>query len=393
MDSNTTIASTYMQDRRSGEKLYFVKSNNLKTTSINTQFHVPKEYVDYTQGFVIEMDVYYDPATHDETKYNWVCGRGNNTGLHSGMCMPGTFYSAGFLGGWRNLGAYSTISKTGLTADWYTMKLTVTTTTVTLSLTNLRTGTVLTGNTATVGTVNNGDAFSLTFLSYGIEGYTGAYGSVGLNVSNIRITRAGVCLLDVPCSEGGGTKVTDVCNSTQYQMAFVTEASLWGQNSVYTHHNILYGFTLQTKSGALSIRVPNTKTMAEVVVTPPTGYTRISNTIAGRFHNGAENKYKLADRATSDPLYLADVDSVFFTSGTGVAKEFDITTLSVADMIDRGYFYINYYAPQKNFRLYSVDNTLAQDTRIIKNVGLGARISYNPDGTVKYDANDHTVLI
>jgi len=163
LDKNTTIASTYLQDRRSSEKLYFVKSNNLKTTSINSQFHVPKEYVDYTQGFVIEVDVYYDPATHDETKYNWVCGRGNNTGFHSGMCMPGVVNATGFSGAWRNQAVYSNISKTGLTADWYTMKLTVTATTVVLSLTNLRTGVVLTGNTVAVGTTSNGD--NITFLS------------------------------------------------------------------------------------------------------------------------------------------------------------------------------------------------------------------------------------
>jgi len=393
MDKNTTIASTYLEDRRSSEKLYFVKSNNLKTTSINSQFHVPKEYVDYTQGFVVEVDVYYDPATHDETKYNAVCGRGNNTGFHSGMFMPGVVNPTGFSGAWRNQAVYSSISKTGLTADWYTMRLTVTATTVVLSLTNLRTGTTLTGNTVAVGTTSNGDNITFTFLSYGIDGYTGAYGSIGLNVSNIRISRGTTCILNVPCSEGGGTKVTDVCNSVQYQMAFVTEASAWGQNSAYTHHNILYGYTLLTKSGALSIRVPNTKAMAEIVVTPPTGYTRISNTIAGRFYNGAETKFKFADHLTSDAIYLADVDFIFFTSGTGVAKEFDMATLVIADLSDRGYFYINTVSPKKNFRLYSVDNVLAQDTRIIKNIGLGARISYNPDGSVEYDSNDHTVLI
>lgn len=393
MDSNTTIASTYFQDRRSSEKLYFVKSNNLKTTSINSQFHVPKEYVDYTQGFVIEMDVYYDPATWNASGYNSVCGRGNNTGFHSGMFAPGLIVGNNFAGGWRNPGSYSNISASGLTADWYRFSMVVTTTTFQVKLLNLRTNVELSGNVSSVGTVTNGDNLAFTFLSYGIDGYTGAYGTVGLNVSNIKISRGTTCLLDVPCSEGGGTKVTDVCNSTQYQMAFVTEASAWAQNSAYTHHNILYGFTLLTKSGALSIRVPNKKTMTEVVVTPPTGYTRISNTIAGRFHNGAENKYKFADKLTSDPIYLADVDFVFFTSGTGVAKEFDMATLTIADLSDRGYFYINYNSPEKNFRLYSVDNILAQDTRIIKNIGLGASISYNPDGTVIYDANDHTTLI
>jgi len=392
MDDNTTIASTYMQDIRSSEKLYFVKSNNLKTTSINSQFHVPKEYVDYTQGFVIEMDVYYDPATHDMTKYNGVCGRGNNTGFHSGMFMPGVVNPTGFSGAWRNQGVYSNVAMAGLTADWYTMKLTVTATTVVLSLTNLRTGTVLTGNTVAVGTASNGDTYAFTFLSYGIEGYTGAYGSVGVNVSNIKITRGSTCLLDVPCSEGGGTKVTDVCNSTQYQLAFVTEASAWVQNSVYTHHNILYGFTLLTKSGALSIRVPNKKTMAEIVVTPPTGYARISNTTAGKFYNGAETKFKFSDKLTSDPIYISDVDFVFFTSGTGVAKEINMSTLVISDVTDRGYFYINNLSPKKNFRLYSVDNILGQDTRIIKSIGLESRISYNPDGSVAYDSNNHTIL-
>ncbi len=305
-NKDTVITDTYLLDPVSTLKLYPKKSNNLVTTSISTQFHVPKEYVDYTQGFTISMDLYYDPATHNETRYNGVSGRGNNTGFHSGMFMPGLASSTNFAGAWRNTGSFSTISKTGLTADWYRFSMIVTPTTVVIKLLNLRTNVELTGNTVSVGTVDNGDTYAYAFLCYGITDATGAYGSIGVNFSNITISRNGTCLLNVPFSSGADAKVVDICNKTQYTLGFFTSSIGWAKLSDYSHANFYYGYTLYTKSGSPNLYIPNAIDGSEItLVSPPTGYVRIANykgTTSS--YNQCESKFKLDDVTLNQDLIV-----------------------------------------------------------------------------------------
>ena len=276
-DKKSSIYPTYLYDSIRDMKLYPRKSNNIVTTSANTQFHVPKELVDYTLGFTISMDLYYDPATWDASRYNSICGRGNNTGFHSGMFVPGLISGNNFMGSWRNSSSYSTISTSGLTAAWYRFSMVVTTTTAQIKLLNLRTNVELSGNVISVGTVTNGDNLAFTFLSYGIDGYTGAYGSIGINFSNITISRNGACLLHVPLSSGADTKVVDICNKTQYSLGFFTASSGWAKLSDYFHANFYYGHTLYTKSGSNNLHICNGSDGSEISITPPSGYTRIAN--------------------------------------------------------------------------------------------------------------------
>ena len=339
-------------------KLYPVKSNNLVTTSINTQFHVPKEYVDYTLGFTISMDLYYDPATFNTSRYNSVCGRGNNTGFHSGMFVPGLISGNNFMGSWRNPGSYSAISTSGLTADWYRFSMVVTTTTAQIKLLNLRTNVELSGNVISVGTVTNGDNLAFTFLSYGIDGYTGAYGSIGVNFSNIAISRNGTCLLHVPLSSGADTKVVDICNKTQYTLGFFTASTGWAKLSNYFHANFYYGHTLYTKSGANNLYICNGRDGSEISITPPTGYTKVANygPCLNEF-NQCESKFKLDDVSVLGDLYSADPDHVLFTEDTGVAKEVTISGIysEVVDSThDRGHLYINEDS-NKKMLLYKTD--------------------------------------
>jgi len=370
--------------------MYLVKSNNIKTTSINTQFHVPVAYTDYTQGFSISMDVYYDPATWDTTKYNFLCGRGNNTGLHSGIAMPGLTAGTNIYGMWRG-GTNSVISISGFTASWYRVVMTVTSTTVVITATNLTTGVTSTGSNGTVGSTTTGDAYGLTFLAYGIEDVTGAYGSVGARIANANIYRGTTCLLNCPLQEGGGTKVYDICNSATYSLSFFTEASGWSQENNFDHHNFLYGYTLLTKSGSLSIRVPNKLDKTEYVVFPPVGYTKIRNVSAGQFWNGAETKVKLEDVATSSAMYLADPDHIFFTDGTGVAKEVDLTndgfrqgTFDVPK--NNGYMFINdvvHTYGMTNFYIFDTQKLNKKHSDVLRKIGMGSVIEY-ADGAIVY---------
>ena len=281
------------------------------TTSVNTQFHVAKELVDYTLGFEIYVDVYYNPATWDNTKYNTICGRGNNTGFPSGMFLPGAFGNI-FFGKWKE-GSLSQIATTGLTADWYRFSMIVTPTTFQIKLLNLRTNVELLGNVAAVGTSTAGEDKKFTFLCYGVDGVTGAYGSVGVNYSNIRISRGSTCLLNIPLSEGVGDKVTDVCNSSQYQITFFTTASGWAKLSNYFHWDFRYGFTLYQKSGSADLYVPNTTAQTEISITPPSGYTRVTNYKESRqTFNQCENVFVLDN--TTPPSSV--INAYFNQSGS-----------------------------------------------------------------------------
>ncbi len=380
---------TYLLDKKRNIKLYPCKSNNLITTSINTQFHVNKNLVDYTLGFTISMDIYYNPDTHNLTKYNAVAGRGNNTGFHSGLYTPGLILSNWFGGNWRSQSVFSLISKTGLTADKYRLSLIVTPTNYYITLLNLRTNVLLTGNTEAVGTTSNGDNLDFTFLSYGIDGHTGAYGSVGLNISRIVITRNNNCILYVPLSNGADIKAMDICNKTSYNLGFFTASSGWGKNDDYHHANFYYGFTLYQKSGSLDLFICNAMDGTEITITPPSGYTKIGNykNCKEQF-NGCESKFKLDD-VTASPLYLADIDRILFDAN-GTAKEFDINDLKVDSGFNRGYMYIN-KDKLSDFLFYTTDKTLYNDIEVIKFVRLLSKVVKTGD-EYTFDANNHAVL-
>lgn len=269
--------------------------------------------VDYTLGFTISMDLYYDPATWNTSRYNSICGRGNNTGFHSGMFVPGLISGNNFMGSWRNPGSYSTISKTGLTADWYRFSMIVTSTTVQIKLLNLRTNVELSGNIVSVGTVSNADTFNYTFLCYGISGSTGAYGSIGVNFSNITISRNGTCLLHVPLSSGANDKVVDICNKTTYSLGFFTTSTGWTKLSDYFHANFYYGFTLYTKSGSSDLRICNAHDGSEIIPSSvPSGYTRVANYgPSTTTFNRCESKFKLDDvNPLTDLLVTGAGDSI-----------------------------------------------------------------------------------
>lgn len=337
------------------------------------------------------MDLYYNPSTHDTTKYNAISGRGNNTGFHSGMFMPGLVSGTNFAGAWRNNGTFSLISNTGLTADWYRFSMIVTSTTVVIKLLNLRTNVELTGNTTSVGTVTNGDNTVFTFLSYGIDGYTGAYGSIGMNVSNITISRNGTCLLNVPLSSGTGVKVVDICNKTQYTLGFFTSSIGWAKLSDYSHANFYYGYTLYTKSGSPNLYIPNATDGTEISITPPSGYTRIGNySNCKNTFNQCESKFKLDDTTTSTDLYLADPDHVLYST-EGISNEFNIDDIDVDINIDRGYLYINKNGVN-NLMLYADDKVLNQDVKVLKSIGYKDYIVYDENNQVVYDEDFHAIL-
>jgi hypothetical protein len=243
------------------------------------------------------MDVYYDPATlNTSAYYNWINGRGNNTGFHSGMMIPGGLNESAFEGRWRLQSTGSTISKTGLTADWYRYSMIVTATTFRIKLLNLRTNVLLEGSAVGIGTVDNADNFDYTALCYGISGVTGAYGTVGVNFSNFRITRSGVTLVNLPFSTGAGTQIVNVYNGAVYNLGFFTASTGWAKLSDYCHYNFVNGFTLYQKDANPDIRIPNKIDGTEITITPPSGYTRISNQKASLLtFNQCESKVKLDD--------------------------------------------------------------------------------------------------
>lgn len=308
-NKKTIISDTYIQDPKSNLKLYPRKSNNIVTTSVNTQIHVSKLAVAPVTGsdyFEISIDVYYDPATLNTSSYeNFVCGRGDNTGMHSGMQLPGRLNETAFEGRWRLQNTGSTISKTGLTADWYRYSMTVTETTFQIKLLNLRTNVLSLGNVVGIGTVNNADNFRFTILCYGINGSTGAYGTVGVNFSNARITRNGGTLVNIPFSAGAGTQVINVYNGSVYDLGFFTPSAGWAKLSDYYHYNFRKGFTLYTKSGSSDIRISNKIDGTETTYTPPTGYARIANYKGTTTtFNQCESKFKLDDVTLNQDLIV-----------------------------------------------------------------------------------------
>lgn len=282
--------------------------------------------------FEISMDVYYDPATlNTSTYYNWINGRGNNTGFHSGMMIPGVLNENAFEGRWRLQNTGSTISKTGLTADWYRYYMIVTATTFQIKLLNLRTNVLLEGSAVAIGTIDNADNFDYTALCYGISGTTGAYGTVGVNFSNFRITRSGVTLINLPFSSGAGTQVVNVYNGAVYNLAFFTASTGWAKLSDYCHYNFVNGFTLYKKDANPDIRIPNKIDGTETTITPPTGYTRISNHKSSLLaFNQCESKVKLDDvsagRSVENKVVsgcnIAEINGTYHLVGQNEGKDY-----------------------------------------------------------------------
>lgn len=252
----------------------------------------------------ISMDVYYDPATLNTSAYhNFINGRGNNTGFHSGMMIPGVLNENAFEGRWRLQSTGSTISKTGLTADWYRYSMIITEKTFQIKLLNLRTNVLLSGSVANIGTVDNGDSYAFTLLCYGITGTTGAYGTIGVNISNAKITRNGVTLVNIPFSAGAGTQVINVYNGSTLDLAFFTAATGWAKLSDYCHYNFVKGYTLYQKSGSADIRIPNKFDGTETTYTPPTGYTKTKNYGSSLLaFNQCESKFKLDDVSAGEQV-------------------------------------------------------------------------------------------
>jgi hypothetical protein len=341
------------------------------------------------------MDVYFDSATWDYSKNNWLCGRGNNTGFPSGMFAPGTLGDS-FGCNWKDGTNRSLVSMAGQSAGWYRAIMVVYLFTHQQFVINLQTGAMLIGSAELNGSSTVGEADNFTLFSYGIGGYTGAYGSVGVNISNVKITRDSDTIFNLPLGEGATALVTDVVSKTRYSVGFFTSSIGWAKLSDYSHYNFKNGFTLYQKSGNPDFYVPNDIDGTEIVLTLiPFGYTRIANHkgTTTTFNQCESSKFKLDDVDILSDLYLADVDHVLFTEGTGVAKEFDISTFDVNNGFNRGYMYINPNIEQHDFLMYKTDKTLNADVKVIKYIGLGDEIVYDEENNVVYDENDHAILV
>ena len=289
-----SITDTYILDVKRNIKLYPRKSNSFITTSVNTQLHIAKELVDYTLGFEYSEDVYFDSATWDYSRSNWLCGRGNNTGFPSGMVAPG-LNGNGFKCNWKGGSGVSVVSMNSKPASWYRVTMIITATTHQQKVQNLSTGEIFLGTVELNGTSTIGESVAFTLFSYGIDGYTGAYGSIGMNVSNIRITRNGATIFHLPLSEGSDSVVSDVISKTKYTVGFFTPSVGWAKLADYSHYNFKNGFTLYTKSLSPNYYVPNASDGTEItLVAPPTGYTRIANYKGTTTsYNQCESKFKL----------------------------------------------------------------------------------------------------
>jgi hypothetical protein len=284
----------------------------------------------------------------------------------------------------------------GQPAGWYRAIMVVYQFTHQQFVINLQTGEMLIGTAELNGTNTVGEDFSFTLFCYGIGGYTGAYGSVGVNISNVKITRDGDTIFNLPLGEGVAGIVTDVISKASYTVYFFTSSIGWAKLSDYHHHNFKTGFTLYQKSGNPDFYVPNASDGSEIVLTIiPAGYVRIANHkgTTTTFNQCESSKFKLDDVDILSDLYLADIDHVLFTEGTGVAKEFDISTFDVNVGFNRGYMYINPNLEQHDFLMYKTDKTLNADVKVIKYIGLGDEIVYDEENNVVYDEHDHAILV
>ena len=310
-DKKSTLTSTYLYDSIRDMKLYPVKSNNLVTTSVNTQLHVPKELVDYTLGFELSEDVYFNSATWDYSRYNWMCGRGNNTGFPSGMVAPGSIGNY-FQCNWKN-GGLSAVSMESKPAGWYRVTMIVTPTTHQQKVQNLSTGEIFLGTAELNGTSTIGESVVFTLFSYGIDGVTGAYGSVGMNVSNVKITRNGATIFHLPLSEGHLAVVRDVVSKTAYTLGFFTISAGWAKLADFSHYNFKNGFTLYKKDANPDIYVPNDSTGAEIHWTPTLSYVRIANYKGTTTsYNQCESKFKLDDVSAGVEQIVAVFNQAFW---------------------------------------------------------------------------------
>ncbi len=286
-------------------KLYPRKSNNLVTTSVNTQLHIAKELVDYTQGFELSIDVYFDSATWDYSRYNWLCGRGNNIGFPSGMGAPGNGGND-FKCNWKNGAGLSVVSMESKPAGWYRVTMVVTPTTHQQKVQKLSTGEIFLGTAELNGTSTIGESVAFTLFSYGIDGTTGAYGSVGMNVSNVKITRNGATIFHLPLSEGNLAVVRDVVSKTAYTLGFFSISAGWAKLADFSHYNFKNGFTLYTKAANQNIYVPNDSTGAEIPWTPVLSYVKGANYKGTTTsYNQCESKFKLDDFILNQDLLVS----------------------------------------------------------------------------------------
>lgn len=197
---------------------------------------------------------------------------------------------------WKNGAVLSAVSMESKPAGWYRVTMIVTPTTHQQKVQNLSTGEIFLGTAELNGTSTIGESVAFTLFSYGIDGATGAYGSVGMNVSNVKITRNGATIFHLPLSEGHLAVVRDVVSKTAYALGFFTISAGWAKLADFGHYNFKNGFTLYKKASNPNIYVPNDSTGAEIPWTPLLSYVRVANYKGTTTsYNQCESKFKLDD--------------------------------------------------------------------------------------------------
>ena len=139
------------------------------------------------------------------------------------------------------------------------------------------------------------------------------------NFYDLSIKNNGVEVLNMPFSEGAGTKIYDVSGNNNHGDANnITESTFWGTKQDIFHYNILEGFSLYEHTTLNSIRVPYKSDGTPLTITPPSGYTKTSDNPSGNWHNNAES---YLEQQKIPQIVQADED-IKYWYGTNLTKGF-----------------------------------------------------------------------
>lgn len=112
-------------------------------------------------------------------------------------------------------------------------------------------------------------------------------------------TDATTTIRHYPMAEGAGDKIHDVANGQHATLISANLVTCWANKQSVCHYNTLNGHTKYLHATLSPLYVPYSAAGVPTVITPPTGYTRITDYPAGKFHDMSESRIDFTQGAAS----------------------------------------------------------------------------------------------
>jgi hypothetical protein len=163
---------------------------------------------------------------------------------------------------------------------------------------------------------------SATDLRFGASG-AGNFGNI--QAAGWQFLNGTTVVADYEMAEGAGLIVYDSAIGAKH--GTLINGVAWAKQDFY-HANITLGYSRYDHASSADILVPYSLAGVPLVITPPAGYTKISDNPAGKFHNGCETLIDFTGGVASPQAVINSWETAWAFNTARVNPEFDRTRTS-----------------------------------------------------------------